>query len=177
MTKPKVEKVPAAEDRTLPIFEEIEEITERIRNRAYDFFRSHGFGDGHALEDWLKAEREICWPEAELVEGDEGFTLKISLAGFDGDDITVTATPSEIIVKAVQESETPAESSEEEAPETVHWSDFRYENVYRKVELPIDVAVNKVKANLKDGMLTVTAPKLESARKPKPKKVEISTAA
>ncbi len=177
MTKPKIQKVPEAEDRTLPIFQEIEEISDRIRQRAYDFFRGHGFGEGHALEDWLQAEREICWPAAEFVEADDGFTLKVSLAGFKGDDITVTATPTELIVKAEQKTEETSEPSDEEASEKVHWSDFHYENVYRRVEVPVEIEVDRIRANLKDGMLTITAPKIKAARPAKPKKVEISSAA
>ncbi len=177
MRKPKIDMVPAAEDRSLPVFEEFEKVMDRVRSRAYDLFKSHTFGNGNAIEDWLKAEHEICWPGAELVEGDDAFTVKVALAGFSGGDITVTATPSELIVKAVQESTTPAEASEVEHPETVHWSDFHFENVYRKIGLPSDVDVKKVTATFKDGMLTISAPKSAAEPKPAPKKVEISSAA
>jgi hypothetical protein len=30
-----------------------------IRLRAYDFYEQRGMADGHALEDWLRAETEI----------------------------------------------------------------------------------------------------------------------
>ncbi|HZQ22300.1 MAG TPA: DUF2934 domain-containing protein [Terriglobales bacterium] len=31
----------------------------RIRSRAYEIFEQRGFRDGQALEDWLKAEKEV----------------------------------------------------------------------------------------------------------------------
>lgn len=31
----------------------------RIRTRAYEIFQQRGSTHGHALEDWLKAEREV----------------------------------------------------------------------------------------------------------------------
>lgn len=38
----------------------VEPIVEHeIRLRAYDLFLQRGRADGHALEDWLKAEHEI----------------------------------------------------------------------------------------------------------------------
>lgn len=179
MSKTTVEKVPSTEDRTLPIFAEFDKITDRIRVRAFELFSRHGFGDGHELEDWLKAEREICWPAAEFVEDDDAYTLKIALAGFDDDDITVTATPRELIVKATQDKLESSESGEDEkAVSTVHWSEMHYENVYRHVDLPADVEVENVAAVFKKGLLTVTAPKAKAAKKkPRSKKVEVSTAA
>jgi hypothetical protein len=34
-------------------------IEERIRLRAYEFFEQRGRRNGHALEDWLRAEAEL----------------------------------------------------------------------------------------------------------------------
>ena len=34
-------------------------IAEKIRQRAYQLYDERGRGDGHALDDWLRAETEI----------------------------------------------------------------------------------------------------------------------
>ena len=180
MSKPKLERVASRDDRTLPIFAEFDGITDRIRQRAYELFRAHGFYDGGDLEDWLTAEREVCWPSAELRESGEEFHCSVALAGFEADDLTVTATPDEIIVKAEQHRETSApEKAEADAPETetVHWSDFHYENVYRHIGLPAEVDVDKVKAEFKHGLLTITAPKLAMGEALEPREIAVSTAA
>ena len=31
----------------------------RIRARAYELYEQHGFQEGHDLDDWMQAEREI----------------------------------------------------------------------------------------------------------------------
>jgi hypothetical protein len=31
----------------------------RIRTRAYELYEQHGFQDGHDLDNWLQAEREL----------------------------------------------------------------------------------------------------------------------
>lgn len=174
MSKPNIQKVAAVDDRTLPVFAEFDKIAERIRNRAYELFTRHGFGAGNDVEDWLEAEREVCWPATELLEDDDTFELKVALAGFDADDITVTANPCELIVKATQEIR--HEAPEESETSKVHWSEFRTGDVYRHVGLPVDIDVDKVSARFKRGLLTIEAPKAEETRKA-PKHVEISTAA
>ena len=148
MSKPEIQKVPVAGERTLPIFEELEEFADRIRVRAYNLFKGRGFDTGHDLDDWLAAEREIGWPAAELVEENDEFEIRIALAGFEPDDVVITATPDEIIVKAAHEEKKP-----EDDDARVHWSEFRSNVVYRHITLPSPIVVDKVEASLKRGML------------------------
>jgi len=172
MAEINIQKVSDVEDRSLPVFEELDRLAERIRLQAYNLFARRGEDDGHALDDWLAAEREVCWPSAELVERDNEFILKVALAGFESKDIDVTATPREIIVKARHEHK--AESTEAEGER--RWSEFRSNDVFRRVALPADVDVAKVSASLKNGMLEIVAPQAKSDVKAT-KKIEISTEA
>ncbi len=161
MSKVDVKSTPSTEDRSLPVFAEVEELMERIRERAYGLFRERGGDEGRDLDDWLRAEREFCWPAAELEEEDDEFELKVALAGFGPNNITVTASPRELIVKAFREtgSENTAEEGKEEAD--IRWSTFRSNNVYRRIELPTPIDVSKVKAKLENGLLEIEAPKAE----------------
>lgn len=158
MSDVKVQKVTDPERQALPVFKEMESIFERIRARAFDMFSGRGFGDGHALDDWLAAEREICWPAGELVEQDKAFTLTVALPGFEAADISVTATPRALIVHAKSKSES---KKEEEAKkgQKLCWSEFRSNDVYRRVDLPKDVDVQSVSASLSNGLLKITATK------------------
>jgi HSP20 family protein len=153
-----IQKVAKLDDRTLPVFKETEELLRRIRARAFDLFSGRGFGDGHALDDWLAAEREICWPAGELVERDADFTLSIALSGFEPNDISVAATPRELIVHAKTKSE---RTEEAKKPGEIRWSEFRSNDVYRRVELPKDIDVQKVSALLQNGLLKIVAAKAQ----------------
>jgi HSP20 family protein len=164
-------RVPAVEDRSLPVFAEFEKLMDHIRERAYSLFAARGFGDGFHLDDWLRAEHEICWPAAELDETDDEYMLKVALAGFDPEDIIVTANPRELIVKAKHEVK-----HEAEKPRIAHWSDFQRNDVYRHVELPEEVNVDEISAKFKRGMLTVEAPKIAKEEEPT-REIEISSAA
>ena len=39
-------------------------MTEEIEKRAYQLFEERGCRDGHALKDWIDAERELAKPES-----------------------------------------------------------------------------------------------------------------
>ncbi len=153
MGKLNVKTVSSDEGRTLPIFSEFEEISERIRDRAYQMFSDRGFQQGRDLDDWLEAERLICWPTSELVEHDKDFTIDVALAGFKPEEISVTATPNEIIVKAEQEERKVDEKA------VTHFSEFRSRKALRRFELPENVSTDRISAKLQDGMLEIQAPK------------------
>jgi HSP20 family protein len=151
-----VQKVAQPDDRRLPIFEEMDRLMARIRERAFGLSRERGFLPERALDDWLAAEREECWPSAELVERDKEFALSVALPGFEAGEVTVTATARELIVHAKHER-----SRESKKGEQTVWSEFRSDDVYRRVELPRDIDVGTASASLQNGVLTVVARKLE----------------
>jgi len=156
-----IQKVAKTEERSLPIFKEAEELLRQVRERAFGLSIARGRRRGDPLQDWLAAEREFCWPAAELVERDKDFVLSIALPGFEPANIVVTATPRELIVHA--KLETAAESKKDEQ---IVWSDFRTNDVYRRIELAKDIDIDNVSASLKNGLLKVVATKLEKVEKP-----------
>ena len=154
MSEVEVKKVSDASDRSLPIFSEFEKIADKIRLQAWKLFSHRGQSEGRALDDWLQAEREVCWPAAELTEHDDKYNLRIALAGFEPDEIKVTATPQEIIIKAAHEQR---DSGEEDGG--LKWSEFQSNDVYRRVEFPKRVNIDEISAKLRNGLLRITAPR------------------
>jgi HSP20 family protein len=159
MSKLNIQKVPSVEERNLPVFDELKNIAEKIRIRAFKLFSSRGSAEGNDLQDWLLAEREICWPTAELVEEDDEFTVKVALAGFDAKDIEVTANPRELIIKASHKDKRKKTDKKDGAK--IRWSEFRSKDVYRHITLPADIDVNDIAAEFEQGMLEIKAPKAE----------------
>lgn len=157
MTAVTVHKAAKEADRTLPIFKDIESLTQRIRDRAFAMFAARSFQQDWALNDWLTAERELCWPTSELVESDQAYMLSVAMAVFKARDIAVTATPRELIVHAAVE-QTRSQKATSKA-ERVCWSEFRSNDVYRRVELPAEILVDKVSARYEHGLLKISAPK------------------
>jgi HSP20 family protein len=169
MSQVEIKRVSEQGDRSLPIFAEFDHLADRIRLEAYELFAHRGARDGHALDDWLAAEREHSWPAAELTESNGEFTLKVALAGFEPKEIDITATPGEIMVKAGHEHK----ESGADDKSLLRWSEFQSNDVLRRVELPASVDVDKVKATLANGLLEITVPK-EKSGKPVSRKIELS---
>ena len=153
-----VQKVENETLKTLPVFEETEKRIQEVRGRAFELFERRGCEFGRELEDWLKAEREVFrWPAAEMTEKDKEYEFQMALAGFDAKDVGVTASPSEIIVHAQNES---AKKSEESS---VVWTEFGSNDVYRRFGIPQAIDVDKTRATLDKGVLRITAVKAAPA--------------
>jgi HSP20 family molecular chaperone IbpA len=160
MPELKVQKVPTTEDRSLPIFAEFDRLADRIRLEAYNLFAHRGSVDGHAIDDWLAAERTVCWPAAKLIEREGAFVLEVALAGFEPNEIELTATPREIMIKAKHEH---TRKADEKKAATLRWSEFGSDEVFRRVELSTPVDPSKITADFKNGLLVVVAPQATSA--------------
>src|ERR1700693_3716059 len=83
------------------LFEQISEIAEKVRRRAFEIFEGRGGAEGRSLDDWLQAERDmILSPETELIEKDGKFQVRFAVPGFDSKDIHVTVMPSTLTIQA-----------------------------------------------------------------------------
>src|SRR5262245_45335099 len=50
--------------KSFSIFEQMRDVQDRIMRRAYEIFEQNGRPFGNDLNDWLIAERELCWKPA-----------------------------------------------------------------------------------------------------------------
>jgi len=166
MSEIAVQKINGGGSASPAVFEEVKELFERVRQRAFDLFQSRKGGPGTELDDWLTAERDLIWaPESEFVEKDGKFEIQIAVPGFDVKDMQVAATRGTLLVRAAK-----------------HKHEKGYGNfclceekeLFRRFEFPKPIDVDKVKANLDKGVLYITAAKAEEAKE---KKVAVAAAA
>jgi HSP20 family protein len=157
-----------AVQKTESFWDQVQKMEDRVMRRAYDIFLGNGSSNGHDLDDWLTAERELLRkPPIELAEKGNQFVIKVAVPGIDPKDLEVEVTGEDLLVKG----ETKTEKKEEKGE--VHTSEFKYGSLFRSIHLPKKVDADKVKADLKNGLLTVTAPISEEA---KAQKVNIQAA-
>lgn len=148
--------------KTKSIFDELSAMQERVMRRAYDIFSGNGEIFGRDLDDWLRAERELVWkPSIELEEKDNEFRLQIGVPGVDPKDIDIEVTPEHILIKAETKHE------HEEKKGKVHVCEFHSGNLFRAIHLPKRIDPDKVKAEFKNGMLSLKAEIAEAARSKK----------
>ena len=151
--------------KTESIFDELQQMHDRIMKRAFEIFDGNGHTFGRDLENWLQAERELVWkPSIELEEKDNKFLLQVALPGVESKDIDIEVTPEEILVKADLHRE------QKEKKGKVHTSEFASGNFFRAVRLPKKIDPEKVKAEFKDGMLHLTA---DVAQEAQARKIEL----
>ena len=142
--------------KTIPqtFLQRLEAITESIRKQAFLISQHRCGGIGSDVDDWLQAEREVVLsPTSELVDDEEEFRARIALPGFDAKDIQVSAMPDALVIHA------DANHTHEGERGDVRFCEFSGKTLFRRLELPAPIEVDKVSASLDKGILKVTAPK------------------
>lgn len=130
------------------VFDQMNEMQDRIMRRAYEIFGRNGNQLGRDLEHWAQAERELVWkPAFELSEKHGQFHLQAAIPGVDAKDIDLEVTPEDIILKA----ETQHEHKEQKG--IVHYCEFERGKMFRSIHLPKKIDPDKVKAEFKNGLL------------------------
>ena len=104
-------------------------------------------------------------PAFDVYEEKDNFIVKAELPGMKREDINVSLHDGNLIISGERRSETKSENAE------VYRAERFFGKFQRAVALPTSVAANKVQAQYKDGVLTVTLPKSEEA---KPKQIEVN---
>jgi HSP20 family molecular chaperone IbpA len=133
--------------------DEIARLQERIATRALEIFRARGSGVGHALEDWLRAERETVWrPAIEVMRTKDAFVVQAAVAGVDPKRLDVRVTPTELWLGA------DVHHSDQKKDGDVLLCEFVNGPLIRTWHFPEPVDPAHVSAQCRNGMLTVIAP-------------------
>lgn len=103
-------------------------------------------------------------PAFDVYEENDNFVVKVELPGMKKEDINVSLHDGNLIISGERKGETKGESAE------VYRAERYFGKFQRVVSLPALVAANQIKAEYKDGILTVTLPKSEEA---KPKQIQV----
>ena len=160
-TESKQEIQKAQPVRALDPFEEMERLMEShfprnwLRSSLWDF---PSWGD-------LTSRLEGVRPKVDLIDRDHDIVIKAELPGVNKDDIDISVTHNSVTICG--------ETSHEEKEEKGDY--FRREmtrgSFSRRLSLPSDVDETKAKAEFKDGVLELTLPKVEKAKR---RKIKIS---
>jgi len=115
---------------------------------------------------WRWPVEERGWmPALDVFEKDDRFVVRAELPGMKEDDIDISVIGDTLSIKGEKKTET------EVKDEDYYRCERSYGSFYRSIPLPSSVDINKIEANLDDGVLEVTLPK---STKVKPKKVAVS---
>jgi HSP20 family protein len=114
--------------------------------------------------DWLREEMEPSFfPPLNVWEEGENIRVEAEIPGVRIEEVEVSFDNGELTLKGEKKFET-----KENAP--LHRRERLYGAFTRTLTLPWEIVADKVSAELKDGILTITLPKAEAA---KPHKVAV----
>jgi HSP20 family protein len=106
-------------------------------------------------------------PVADLSETENDYIVRLEVPGIETKDISVEYLGDMLTVRGEKRSE------HEEQKDGAHWKESRYGAFTRAFRLGKPVDAEKIVAELRNGVLTVTLPKTEDA---KPRRIEVKRA-
>ena len=119
----------------------------------------------------MSGETEVStrsWaPPVDIYETEDAIVLKAELPGIDPKDVEVRVEDNTLYLKGERNYE------KEVKEQNYHRVERSYGSFARSFSLPNSISAEKVKAEYKDGLLTLTMPKREEA-KPKTIKIDVS---
>lgn len=126
----------------------------------YDFHRNFDRLMGERWSPFTGRERQNAYPLVNLSEDDEAVYVESEVPGMAIGDVDITLVDSSLSIKG-----------ERKPPKGKYYRQERPTGVFQRV-VKINTAINRdnVKAVLRDGVLTITLPKVEET---KPKKITI----
>jgi len=126
--------------------------------RVFDsFFDSGRFAHANAGSGWE--------PDVDIVEDKDMVSVKVDLPGIEKDDIKVSVEENILTIKGERKSE------KEEQDKNYHRVERIYGSFCRSFSLPSMVDSQSIKANYKNGVLSIDLPKAEEV---KPKEIPIN---
>ena len=138
--------------------ETLDQLQDRIRERAYDLFTGRAPGEGDSLTDWLQAQSELLAPVAlELKEQKKAVVAECDLKGFSPKEVSVEVEGNVLKVFGTHRESTAdkgkgKKATGEHSEQVVHF--------YQSTTLPCAVDLDAADAQMfKNGKLKVTLPK------------------
>lgn len=134
--------------RSMSMMEEMERMFENMLPSG--FMRPFHFGR-HSLGETL--------PHVDVIDRDENIVVRAALPGIKKKDLEVSATSHSLTIRGRSSYEDKYEKGE------FYRKEIAYGNFLRTISLPAAVREDKISAVFKEGLLEVTLPKLESAKR------------
>jgi HSP20 family protein len=139
---------------------------QKLNNLFSDFFGD--FGDLSPTLSNSNWGVSGLTPRFDIAEDDKHLEVTAELPGMEKNDVEVTIDHNMLIIHGEKKEET------ENRKKNYYVSERRYGRFSRSFNLPTDLDLDKLEANFKKGVLSVTIPKTEEAKQNR-RKIEISS--
>jgi HSP20 family protein len=111
------------------------------------------------------ADLPSIWnPSVDIAERESEYVVKVELPGVSKDDVRITLEDALLTIRGEKKQE------KESKEANYHRMERSYGSFQRSFTLPASVKADKIEASYRDGILTVTLPKADEARR---KQIEV----
>lgn len=108
----------------------------------------------------VKREAQVTWqPAVELQDTEENIILRAQIPGVEAKDLDINVAKAAVAIAGERRYEN------KDSKRGYFRSEFRYGKFQRVIALPVAVQNDQVQAQFKDGILTLTLPKVTEARR------------
>jgi len=133
--------------------DEILRVHTEILDRAAEIYEEGGCIEGHDLDNWLAAERELIWrPAIELTEKNGVYKIRAAVPGIDPADIDIQITEEAVLIRAE------VHHRHSETIGTVHECEFGHGKLFRSIHFPAPVDPWRAESSARNGLLEVRVP-------------------
>jgi HSP20 family molecular chaperone IbpA len=119
-----------------------EQVIEKTRRDALDLFHARGVIDRVALAKWLSGARDACWRITDVVEYEDRLIISLALPGVHAGLVELTREPRQLLIRTRSGAGSGASQ------------------VLRRLDLPVDLSSKDVTAELREGALVISVPKV-----------------
>jgi HSP20 family protein len=117
---------------------------------------------------WLRNWSTSSTPAVNIVENKDEFRIEVAAPGLEKDDFTINVEDDVLTISANKEEK------KEEKEENYTRKEFSYTSFSRSFTLPEIVDREKIRAEHKNGVLTIYVPKHEEAKQKVARKIKVS---
>ncbi|MFB3055602.1 MAG: Hsp20/alpha crystallin family protein [Ignavibacteriaceae bacterium] len=139
----------------LDVEREFNRIFNSMGNR-FEVTRKEGFDEEFDNAVWM--------PLTDIAEDNDNYYLKVDLPGIKKQDVKISYIDGNLSISGERVQDKEAKDKK------VHRIERSYGKYYRSFNIPKEIKDDKIKAEFKDGQLTITIPKADEV---KPKEIDI----
>lgn len=134
--------------------EQLDEYSRLIASRAYERYERRGLEEGHELEDWCVAEKEVGrLVPVGIFERREELEINVRLLGCQSQEIEACLEQDRLLVRAQKGPEN-LESARSEVQAGRH-----FDGIFLALDLPERIDPSKARVKFENGDLCLTLPK------------------
>src|SRR5262245_2017762 len=97
-----IERTPVRVEHVASLCAEVQNVYARISAKAYEYFLEGGCINGHDVDDWIRAERELLlMPPVRLRRENTDFVVDVDLPDTQPGDLQIRVTPHRMLLISV----------------------------------------------------------------------------